>query len=125
MVAIGNSSVGMKIPAQNKVIVKEETEDKLKSNTLTDVTSKCSDSFPCHICGKYFAHGSSLYRHKKTVHPQLQSGSICCQEKSCSFLCRTLQEFRIHLKCNHNLCMEEECKDFDSLEGTVHNLYSS
>ena len=30
MAAIGNSSVGIKILAQNKVIVKEETENRLK-----------------------------------------------------------------------------------------------
>ena len=30
MAAIGNSSVGIKLPAQNKVVVKEETENKLK-----------------------------------------------------------------------------------------------
>ena len=87
MATIDNSSVGKakSSPAQNKFLVKEETKDKLKSATLTDITSKCSDSFPCHICGKYFAHRSSLFRHKKSVHPQLQSGSICCQEKTAHF----------------------------------------
>ena len=99
---------------------KNQTEDKEKSTVLIDVTSKNTDSFPCHICGKYFSHHSSLYRHKKSAHPQAQSGSIFCQETNCSFCCRTLQDLRRHLKCTHNMCMEEECKNFDSMEGNEH-----
>lgn len=130
MDSIGNLSVSVteSLPAQgNEFLVNEGslTENNEKSTALNDVTSKYTDSFPCHICGKYFAHGSSLYRHKKSVHPQLQSGSICCQETKCSFSCRTLQDFRRHLKCFHDLCMEEECKTFDSIEGTVHICYMS
>ena len=109
-------------PAQsNQFLAKEEIVDAEKSTVLTDVTSKCTDSFPCHICGKNFAHQSSLYRHKKLAHPQLQSGSIHSQERNCLFSCRTLQEFRMHLKFIHDLCMEEECKDFDNIEGTYSN----
>lgn len=121
MVAVGNSnaSITESFPAQtNNLLTKEETEHTEKSTTLINVAAKCTNSFPCHICRKYFAHGNSLYRHKKSAHPQILSGSICCQEKDCFFSCRSLQELRRHLKYIHDLCMEEECKHFDSIEGT-------
>ena len=84
-------------------------------NVLTDITSKSSNSFVCHICGKQFAHSSSLYRHKK-MHPGSSSGSISCQD--CLFTCRTLQELRDHLKCSHNKPMDEEVKEFVTFDGT-------
>ena len=128
MTAIGNSNVAFNVtescPAQdNQHSVEVEVELikaelSKKSTALNNVTAKCTDSFPCHICGKYFSYASSLYRHKKTAHPHLQSRNISCQEKSCSFSCRSLQELRSHLKHVHNFYMEEECKDFESTEGT-------
>ena len=123
MVALGNSNVTVTEPCPSQSN-QSETEDSEKPATLINVTAKCTDSFPCHVCGKYFAHGSSLYRHKKSAHPQLQSGNIFCQEKNCSFSCRTLQELRSHLKHTHDVYMEEEYKDFDSIEGTFVLMYS-
>ena len=32
-----------------------------------------------------------------------------------------VEEFRTHLKFIHDLCMEEECKDFENIEGTYSN----
>jgi len=99
-----NSNVQSIIPTQN-------------TDVLNDITSKCTDSFMCHICGKHFAHSSSLYRHRK-VHPGLLSGSISCREKHCPFSCRTLQDLREHLQYIHNKNMDEETKEFDTFEGT-------
>lgn len=128
MTAIGNSNVAFSVTESftaqdNQHSVKDEaklSEAELseKSTVLNNVTAKCTDSFPCHICGKYFFHASSLCRHKKTAHPHLQSGTISCKEKSCSFSCRSLHELRSHLKDIHNFYMEEECKDFETTEGT-------
>lgn len=93
------------------------------ADVLTDITSKCTDSLMCHICGKQFAHSSSLYRHRK-VHPGLSSGgSISCREKHCTFSCRTLQDLRKHLQCVHNKHMDEEIKDFDTFEGIFYAEY--
>ena len=85
MVALGNSNVTVTEPCPSQSN-QSETEDSEKPATLINVTAKCTDSFPCHVCGKYFAHGSSLYRHKKSAHPQLQSGNIFCQEKNFIFM---------------------------------------
>ena len=98
MVALGNSNVTVTEPCpsqSNQSLVKEETEDSEKPATLINVTDKCTDSFPCHVCGKYFAHGSSLYRHEKSAHPQLQSGNIFWQEKTVHFYAELCKNFEV------------------------------
>ena len=97
MVALGNSNVTVTEPCpsqNNQSLVKEETEDSEKSATLINVTA-CTDSFPCHVCGKYFAHGISLSRHKKSAHTQLQSGNIFCQEKTVHFHAELCKNFEV------------------------------
>ena len=103
MTAIGNSNVAFNVtescPAQdNQHSVEDEAELikaelSKKSTVLNNVTAKCTNSFPCHICGKYFSYASSLYRHKKTAHPHLKSRNISCQEKAVPFHVEAYKNF--------------------------------
>ena len=71
--------------------------------------------FVCSDCGIKYRHYSSLYKHRKRVHPDMQvKGSIACNEEGCSFTCYYTAQLREHLTNTHLMDIESESLTFKS-----------
>ena len=77
--------------------------------------------FPCHVCKKVYSNRYGLYKHKVNNHSDYheRKGNIKCQENQCTYTCRVLSNYRMHLQTEHKIPMEIEEKTFYSFQGML------
>ncbi|XP_018027841.1 uncharacterized protein LOC108683073 [Hyalella azteca] len=71
----------------------------------------------CQSCHTTFKGRTELLKHQRTMHPNMASGTVKCQEIRCDFVCFRVNQLRDHLTRVHQLqIIEEELEFADEAE---------
>lgn len=101
--------------------IQDKKPNRYRGNTTHMSKSHQNSATPqltCVQCGKEYKHYASLYKHKKSAHPEVAlCGSINCGESGCTFACRYIFKLREHLSLQHGIKMQDETLHFKTYEG--------